>query len=268
MRKRLFLVLAVVCIAAVFAGVFAGCNNGDGKGGGGNGSGAGDVIFTEDASLDDINAALEKAESLTFAVTHSDGSWWTYRVTYSSIETLSDTDTNYYWRDGGVDYYYSTYTYDGETSVHSEKNLEQIYPELYYGALTVNAELMFWDLTTDEAGNIVVNPEEVDGYVEGSGYVKLSGSSIEWGYETVDAEGVTIGTKIVFSGVNATTADVPGDIKTLEKDIEWAEWVSYNDVEYSKAEDENGDEYYYVSGKDDPNAVPEETINTLPVREK
>ena len=267
MRKRLFLVLAVVCIAAVFAGVFAGCNN-DGKGSGGNGSGAGDVIFTEDASLDDINAALEKAESLTFAVTRSDGSGWTYHLTNSVIEILSGPETIYYWREGGVDYYYETGTYDGETVVDSEKNLEQIYPELYYDTLTVNAELMFWDLTTDEAGNIVVNPEEVSDYVEGSGYVKLSGSSIEWGYETVDEEGVTIGTKIVFSGVNATTADVPGDIKALEKDIEWAEWVSYNDVEYSKAEDENGDEYYYVSGKEDPNAVPVESINTLPVRKK
>lgn len=265
MKKKLCLLMALVCCAAVFAVAFAACNDNGGKSGG-NGGGAGDVIFTEDASLDDILTALKNAKSLTFAVTLSDGSWWTYRVTYSSIETLSDTSTNYYWREGGVDYYYEIGAYDGETYVESQKNLEQIYPELYYDSLTVNAELMFWDLTTDEAGNIVVNPEEVYGYVEGSGYVKLAGSSIEWGYETVDEEGGTIGTKIVFSGVNTTTASVPGDIKALEKDIEWAEWVSYNDVNYTKAEDENGNEYYYVSGIEDPNAVPEETINTLPVR--
>ena len=63
MRRKLFLVLAVVCIAAVFAGVFAGCNNGDGKGGGS--TGAGDKIFTEGATLEDILTALENAESFT-----------------------------------------------------------------------------------------------------------------------------------------------------------------------------------------------------------
>ena len=263
MKKKLCLLMALVCCAAVFAVAFAACNDNGGKSG--NGGGAGDVIFTEDASLDDILTALENAESLTFAVTYSDAGH-TYHVTNSVVEILSDPATIYYWREGGVDYYYEIGTYDGETVVDSEKNLEQIYPELYYDSLTVNAELMFWDLTTDEAGNIVVNPEEVYGYVEGSGYVKLAGSSIEWGYETVDEEGVTIGTKIVFSGVNTTTASVPGNIKALEKDIEWAEWVSYNDVNYTKAEDENGDEYYYVSSTEDPNADPEETINTLPVR--
>ena len=74
MRRKLFLVLAVVCCIAVFAGVLAGCNNGDGKGGGGS-TGAGDKIFTEGATLQDILTALENAESLTY--------WYTQEGEYS-----------------------------------------------------------------------------------------------------------------------------------------------------------------------------------------
>ena len=60
MRKKLFLVLAVVCCVAVFIGMFAGCNNGDGKGGGGNGEGyVGDNIFTQDITYDELIDILE-----------------------------------------------------------------------------------------------------------------------------------------------------------------------------------------------------------------
>ena len=54
MRKRMVALLLVLAVVACAAIGLAACNEG-GKDGGG---GAGDRIFTEDASLDDIIAAL------------------------------------------------------------------------------------------------------------------------------------------------------------------------------------------------------------------
>ena len=67
----------------------------------------------------------------------------------------------------------------------------------------------------------------------------------------------------MFCKVNATDVPAPEELKELAADAEWADYVSYNGVDYLKAEDEYG-EYYDVfhSGE----GVPEETINGLPVR--
>ena len=53
---------------------------------------------------------------------------------------------------------------------------------------------------------------------------------------------------------------------TAETEADWADSVSYNGVSYQKAEDEYG-EYYRVASVQD-GAVPEETINGLPVKER
>ncbi len=63
-------------------------------------------------------------------------------------------------------------------------------------------------------------------------------------------EGVTYNRSIQYGGAEA----------------EWSLWVNYKGVTYRKEIDENGQEYYYVHEKDDESAVPETTINTLPVR--
>ena len=73
MRKRMVALLLVLAVVACAAIGLAACNEG-GKDGGG---GAGDRIFTQDASLDDIIAALESAESFTRA----------FRVTSAIINT-------------------------------------------------------------------------------------------------------------------------------------------------------------------------------------
>ena len=249
MRRRLFSVLAVVCIAAVFAGVFAGCNNGDGKGGGGS-MGAGDKIFTEGATLEDILTALENAESLTYWYTqegeYSDGpegevyeskGVYDYKLTQDAIYLAAD------YRENGYEYIHNIYYYrseevdltvtlsDGSEGAYESavKERAEEDPERYSGMLyDMGAGKLADCLTTDADGNIVIDVAKMDeGYVQGSGYVKLNGNSIEigWDFDYSDEEnGVDRGRlTLIWSGVNATTVDIPAEVRALEADAEWAD---------------------------------------------
>lgn len=124
-------------------------------------------------------------------------------------------------------------------------------------------------LTVDENGNIVVNTDNIFGrYVEGSAYVRLLGNSLELGYteDLSDAYSTDVTSyKWTISGVNATTVEIPDEIKALEAEAEWSGYANYNGVSYSKRTDTDGSEYYVVSYAP-ADAVIEETINTLPVR--
>ena len=272
MRRRLFLVLAVVCIAAVFAGVFAGCNN-DGKGG------EGAKIFTEGASYEDVCNALAKAESYQFVNT----------IKYTSDkESYTATYTNTFTSDFGhfnvvvvyssePDYYYDYYIFtDGEY-------FYQISIENSGGDKTVTAEKQFAEymsaedhfVSADEAlyemgivekdGGLAVDEEMGSGVYmrcEGSAlYVVIPDSGVD--EEGGEYEGQV---EYCMRGVNAKYS-LPDEIKAMKADAVWAESVEYNDVIYQKAEDEQG-EYYYVYHKYDASAVPEKTINGLPVRER
>ena len=62
------------------------------------------------------------------------------------------------------------------------------------------------------------------------------------------------------------TFPVPEELKELAADAEWADYVSYNGVNYYKAEDEYGE--YYIAYPIQDGAVPEKTINGLPVRDR
>lgn len=293
MRKKLFLVLAVVCIAAVFAGVFAGCNNGDGKGGG-----EGAKIFTEGASLKEILTALEKADSFTYSEeyrevgTHNGqdyrfGYLVEYRLTKdayfcmdSSTEELggeshSEVFKAYTYRADGVDYDIGDgYDIDDGYGYYAVKSFAQYDPDRYDDVARMMGIYFISSLVTeDESGNIVVMIDDINGdIIEGTAYVRLNGSSIEIGWEEniYDDEGrydsrATV--KYTWSGVNATTIDIPADVRAAEADAEWADGVDYNGVAYIKKVDDNGNEYYYVSYAEE-GAVPEETINGLPVRER
>ena len=304
MRRSLFLVLAVVCIAAVFAGVFAGCNNGDGNGGGGNGSGAGDKIFTEGATLEDIITALENAESVTitqhykhvgtnnegkayvddsirqykFDVNNGGSSFMDYLIYQEDgVTDVIESHINRMYSYFSGDVIYTTTVYydaDGKIEGHrAEKCLADILPS---SSSSVGQEAVKWleALTTDADGNIVLNDrvimEGFESYVEGSGYVRLNGSSIEFGWEeeySNEYDQQKSDYKITLSGVNATTVDIPAEVRALEAEAEWADSVYYNGVSYEKETDENGEEYYFVRHAEE-DAVIEETINTLPVRER
>ena len=124
-------------------------------------------------------------------------------------------------------------------------------------------------LTADENGNIVVNTDNIFGrYVEGSAYVRLLGNSLELGYieDLSDAYSTDVTSyKWTISGVNATTVEIPDEVRALEAEAEWPGYVNYNGVLYSKRTDTDGSEYYVVTSAP-ADAVIEETINTLPVR--
>ena len=291
MRRKLFLVLAVVCIAAVFAGVFAGCNNGDGKGGGGS-TGAGDKIFTEGATLEDILTALENAESFTqtqwwkesgtdhWGDEYTDEVTYRYEVTDSAVVQYSESfegaeptsSVLAQYRSGDIDYAME-YAEDGEIYGCS-KSLATIYPDQFSYNMEQFGAGRFGDMPVKYAdGKISFDHESaennaIDGYVKGSGYVRLDGSSIEIGWEGEHSDeygSYRYSCKYSWSGVNAEV-EIPADARALEAQAEWASYVTYNGVEYEKETDADGKEYYRVERVEE-GAVPEKTINTLPVRE-
>lgn len=253
MRKKLFLVLAVVCLIAVFAGVFAGCNNGDGKGGGASVV-AGDKIFTQDATLEEIIAALTEADNFTcvaewHSVSTSESGTQKLDVVramrytqnaymVSSNETTTEDgglkgvyDT-YTYRSGDIDYSISVYTIEsdviaGNHQTEASKELAQAAPDKYSELKSGSIHNLASVLTTDADGNIAANADLFDYIVAGSTYVKLNGSSIEVGYTTEYTydDGVTDRSsyKYVWSGVNATTIEIPAEIKALEAEAEWSE---------------------------------------------
>lgn len=271
MRRKLFLVLAVVCCIAVFAGVFAGCNNGDGKGG------EGAKIFTEGASYEDVCNALAKAEFYQFVNT----------IKYTSDkESYTAIYTNTFTLDFGhfnvvvdyssePDYYYDYYIFtDGEY-------FYQISIEYSGGDKTVTAEKQFAEymsaedhfVSADEALYEMDIVEKdgglaVDAEIDSGVYMRCEGSALYVVIPDsgVDEEGGAYEGQYEYCirGVNAKYS-MPDEIKAMKADAVWASELEYNKIYYQKAEDEQG-EYYYVDNKNDASAVPEETINGLPVR--
>ena len=114
---------------------------------------------------------------------------------------------------------------------------------------------------TEENGKIVIDPEVAIYYTDL--YLRLEGDRLVIGYiEVHDNERYTY--EYVWSKVNATDVVIPEEVKALAYGADWADYVDYNGVSYQKEEDEYG-EYYYVYSVQE-GAVPEETINGLPVR--
>ena len=117
-------------------------------------------------------------------------------------------------------------------------------------------------LLIEEDGKIVPDP---DSPVEGTVSVRLEGDRLVIGVsDENDNEKAT--TEYVWSKVNATDIVISDETKALAYEADWADTVSYNGVNYQKAEDEYGEYYRVVSVQD--GADPEETINGLPVKER
>ena len=283
MKRRipaLLLILALVACAAI--GLVA-CNEG-----GKDGSGAGDRIFTEDASLDDIIAALKNAESLTYSSEYHEVGTYKgedyqlnvtaqYRATEEgciyenssseiigakTVDSSSGYDCKY--RLDGVDYSIIFGDVGFVSDDYAYKNLAQYDPDKHKVVVFAVGQILSGIVTTDPNGNLMVTEDTL---IEGTDYVKLNGTSIKigWDVKYSDEEYDTIiKHKFVWSGVNATTIEIPAEVKAMEAQAVWADYVSYNGVGYLKWEDEYG-EYYYVSSVAE-GAVPEKTINGLPVR--
>ena len=302
MKKKLCLLMALVCCVAVFAVAFAACNDNDGKSGndgandGGNGGnangGAGDAIFTEDASLEDIIAALENADSFTvemkasYSTVHGEGTSSTVsehiatvtvsrNAIYQSITRKSE--------DGIVREDYVSFVENDEVFFIAWSN--QIYDETLDDYVIVDAMVV-----TQQQKNLLSNSKPIDGgdvifYIsayldEKDGeivlkpedrwvdpYLRLEGDKLAFGLTMVDPNtGNSESAEFVYSKVNATDIVISDETKVLAYEADWADTVSYNGVSYQKAEDEYGEYYRVVSVEE--GADPEETINTLPVREE
>ena len=233
----------------------------------------GDVIFTEDASLAEIIAALENAENFTcemseICTTVSDGAivsetnnivQVSENAMYSITETKSDGTIGRYdyaiFTEGGVAFSIGT---SGTEVDEREKDLLSNIDPLALAESHIDPLYYF---LTEENGKIFLNPEVTTYYTDL--YLRLEGDRLVIGYTNVyDNEKGTI--ELVYSKVNATDVVIPEEVKALAYDADWADYVFYNGVSYQKAEDEYG-EYYYVYSVQE-GAMPEETINGLPVR--
>ena len=290
MRKRMVALLLVLAVVACAAIGLAACNEG-----GKDGGGAGDKIFTEDASLDDIIAALENAESFTRE----------YRATNTYINNGEVFSESYSIVTVGktAAYELSTGEFDGEVHKYDAAKFtkgEEIYlvdrfneiydeisddyiitdemvPESIEKNLVSNSDsvaneydeyiITLSELLTEEDGKIVLKPEIMERADDI--YLRLEGDKLVIGWS--DQYSSNTGTyrdsvEYVYSKVNATDVVIPEEVKALAYEAEWADYVDYNGVGYQKAEGEYG-EYYRVSYVEE-GAVPEETINGLPVRER
>ena len=272
MKKKLCLLMALVCCVAVFAVAFAACNDEGGKSGG-----AGDVIFTEDASLEDILTALENAESLTYTYDYAvsffnDPEESEVQATYHNTTVYADGTTDGYFdeyygfMEGDVVYMIDSYRPSGEEAeINGSKCMSEYsdFDEGYFAVIADDIEF----LLTEKDGKVVFNEAEArEGYVAGSGYVVLEGDVLRIGYKE---QGGTMAQEYKYriSGVNATTVTVPAEIAAEKANASWQDTVHYKGVDYEKRVDAEGKEYYYVRYKDNESAVPEKTINGLPVRE-
>ena len=270
MKRRIPALLLVLALVACATIGLAACNEG-----GKDGGKAGDKIFTEDASLAEIISALENAESFTveqkasYALVASgyyeDGqmnqvSRIGKNAMYSTLTAKYDggiiREEELYFIEGNESYYVSR-SYENGTeneTVVKEKNLLS------------NTDLFSWEwifiisnLLTEEDGKIVPNPDQRESIVT---YVRLEGDRFVLGL-LIDG---TEECEFVFCKVNATDVPAPEELKELAADAEWADYVSYNGVNYYKAEDEYGE--YYIAYPIQDGAVPEKTINGLPVRDR
>ena len=283
MKKRISALLLVLALVACAAIGLAACNEG-----GKDGGGAGKKIFTESASLDDVISALENAESFTVE----------YRATSTYINSGEVFSESYSIATVGktAGYELSTGEFDGEVhkydaakftkggEVYLVYRFNEIYdeisddyiitdemvPERIEKNLVSNSDPVadecistLSELLTEENGKIVPDPELTTYYTDL--YLRLEGDRLVIGFSGIyNNERETI--EYVYSKVNATDVVIPEEVKALAYDADWADYVHYNGVSYRKAEDGYG-EYYRVYSVQD-GAVPEETINTLPVREE
>ena len=281
MKKKLCLLMALICCVAVFAVAFAACNdNGEKSGGNGDASGvngdasgvngdasdgAGDVIFTEDASYEDIYNALANAESYQFA------SSAVYNGKDEGSYTITQAPDFYLWQDiGGYshaafidgEYFYEVIIEDDGEVIAEKQFAEYVSKEEDYFE---PAEEFLIALNIIEKDGGLAFGEDLEPGWEGA-YMRLEGTAL---YVVIPASGVDEEagayegqTEYCVRGINAQYS-LPDEIRAMKADAVWASSVEYNGGHYEYDNDEEC--YYYLYG-----AVGEreDTINGLPVYDR
>ena len=229
----------------------------------------GDVIFTEDATLAGIKAALDAAENVTYKQYGSAGDFeYDYIYRFARDCVVAEAVENYDGQERRAIYYavlkdgmfYDVAYEDGQWSV--DKNL----------ASNTDADSLPSGLFTRNVYLVPDALEEVDGKLQpkdGAGVLSLDGDSATLTFET-KADGVTVQTEAYsLSLVNATEVTVPADVLERINAADWADEVRYNGIDYNKTLTGASGEETTVYVYDDKNlsleVTPETTINGFPV---
>lgn len=242
MRKRMVALLLVLAVVACAAIGLAACNEG-----GKDGGGAGDRIFTEDASLDDIIAALKNAESFTreFRTTVTlidtgEAAGYYYIVTAGKTATYElctgefnaegrKSDDAKFIKDGEI------YWIERRNWIYDEISddyiiTDEMVPESIGKIPVSNSDPVLADeyistlseLLTEEDGKIVPEPEITERADDI--YLRLEGDKlvIGWSYQTCTNTGTYRDSiEYVYSKVNATDVVIPEEVKALAYEADW-----------------------------------------------
>ena len=246
---------------------------------------AGDNVFTEGCTLDDIYNLLVKANNFTIEgrTSYIEGDYEEHNHSFAKVSgnVVHTTSFN---REGLIEYEYYYFideylTYNIYVN-HKEINnydsikfLSQYEDKIDFDLgklLYTYLDLFLHEMLIYNEG-ITFNEDWWGNYVQ-DGYINLNGNSFEFGCVAVYEQDSNCYEEFEYKiyAVNATevTADQPSEY--FEKAV-WAPEVIHNGIIYSKETDLDGSEYYYVDGQTADyveGTMPETTINTLPVRER
>lgn len=227
MRKRMVALLLVLALVACGAIGLAACNEG-GKDGGG---GAGDRIFTEGKTAQEIQDAL--IASSGYVLTNDESAAVLYVDDNNCLVSSGGIEILYTYEDGL--YYHLTYDANSESNLRAEKKtLEEaiedsdVSPEEgMAGVMRLNFEFhsqVIYVLMTDENGRVVFDEKFAEiafpGYIAGSGQVILSGTTLTMRYESL-VNGEKTSTELTIGQVNNVKFAPSSEILALKAEAEW-----------------------------------------------
>ena len=277
MKARRFFILALALLLAValMTTALVACNPDKGEDTTGENPDAGetpstgDAIFTEDATLAGLKAALDAAENVTYKYHGSAGDFeYDYIYRFARDCVVAEAVENYDGQERRAIYYavlkdgvfYDVACEDGQWSV--DKNL----------ASNTDADSLPSGLFDEYVFTVPFALEEVDGKLQpkdGAGVLSLDGDSVTLTFEKKE-DGVTVQTEAYsLSLVNATEVTVPADVLERINAADWSDRVYYNGIDYNKTLTGASGEETTVYVYDDKNlpleVTPETTINGFPV---
>ena len=225
MRKRMVALLLVLALVACAAIGLAACNEG-----GKDGSEAGDRIFTEGKTAQEIQDAL--IASSGYVLTNDESAAVLYVDDNNCLVSAGGIEILYTYEDGL--YYHLTYDANSESNLRAEKKtLEEaiedsdVSPEEgIAGVMRLNFEFhsqVIYFLMTDENGRVVFDEkfaEIAPGYIAGSGQVILSGTTLTMRYESL-VNGEKTSTELTIGQVNNVKFAPSSEILALKAEAEW-----------------------------------------------
>ena len=226
MKRRVLALLLVLALVTCGAIGLAACNEG-GKDGGG---GAGDNIFTEGKTAQEIQDAL--IASSGYVLTNDESTAVLYVDDNNCLVSSGGIEILYTYEDGL--YYHLTYDANSESNLRAEKKTFEEAIEDYdvspeegiAGVMRLNFEFhsqVIYVLMTDENGRVVFGEkfaEIVPGYIAGSGQVILSGTTLTMRYESL-VNGEKTSTELTIGRVNNVKFAPSSEILALKAEAEW-----------------------------------------------